>query len=340
MSEPISNEQMSTSPQAPTSYLDAPESISAWLIRLVKGILVGIGFILPGLSGGVLAVIFRVYDPIIRFLAKPQHRFVKNVLYFIPIGIGAAIGVVLFSVVVDAAFGRFAAQFICLFIGFVVGTFPSLYRQAGKQGRRPQHWVIGAVAAIAIFVVMLIGGQSLINVAPNIPVWIGSGALIGLGVIVPGMSPSNFLIYFGLYDKMAAGIKDFDFGVIIPLFIGLVVCVLVFARAAAWAFDNYYAGMYHFILGMVVGSSAAIFPTVVFPSFTTEGLSKAGLSLPVALLFAAALFVVGTIASWLFSQVEDKVSVQREAMEAAAAGVEELVEETEQIVDKPHRSNQ
>ena len=46
---------------------------------------VGVGFILPGLSGGVLAVIFRIYDPIIRFLSRPQHRFMKNVLYFIPI---------------------------------------------------------------------------------------------------------------------------------------------------------------------------------------------------------------------------------------------------------------
>ena len=83
-----------SSEQAPidqrSSYLDAPESVGAWLTRLVKGVMVGVGFILPGLSGGVLAVIFRIYDPIIRFLSKPFHRFVKQVFYFIPIGIGAA----------------------------------------------------------------------------------------------------------------------------------------------------------------------------------------------------------------------------------------------------------
>ncbi len=318
MTQPIDNEPTSVQQKpAADSYLDEPESASAWLIRLVKGVLVGIGFILPGLSGGVLAVIFRVYDPIIRFLAKPFHRFGKNVLYFIPIGIGGVAGIVLFSVIVDAAFGRFAAQFICLFIGFVVGTFPSLYRQAGRQGRSTKHWIIMAVAAVAIFAIMLVGGQSMIDVKPNWLIWLGSGALIGLGVIVPGMSPSNFLIYFGLYDKMAAGIKDFDFGVIIPLTLGLIICVLVFAKAAAWAFDNYYAGMYHFILGMVVGSSLAIFPTVVFPSFSAAGLATANLSLATALIFAIALFIVGTIASWLFSRVEDKVSVQREAIDSA-----------------------
>jgi len=319
MSEPISSNPTSVQKPPADGYLNEPESISAWLIRLVKGILVGIGFILPGLSGGVLAVIFRVYDPIIRFLAKPFHRFGKNVLYLIPIGIGAVIGIVLFSVVVDAAFGRFAAQFICLFIGFVVGTFPSLYRTAGRQGRTTTHWIILAVAAVVIFAIMLIGGQSMIDVTPNWLVWLGSGALIGLGVIVPGMSPSNFLIYFGLYDKMAAGIKDFDFAVIVPLTLGLIVCVLVFAKAAAWAFDHYYAGMYHFILGMVIGSSLAIFPTVVFPTFTASGLAEANLSLPVALIFAIVMFIVGTIASWLFSKLEDKVAIQREAIEAAAS---------------------
>ena len=130
----------------PDDYLAGSNTVGAWFSRLLKGIMVGIGFILPGLSGGVLAVIFRIYDPMIKFLAKPQHKFVKNVLYFIPVGIGGAIGVVLFSVLVEKAFGQYAAQFTCLFIGFVIGTFPSLYRTAGKQGRTSKHLMILAIA--------------------------------------------------------------------------------------------------------------------------------------------------------------------------------------------------
>ena len=305
-----------SAPDAAYAYLDEKESVAAWLTRLVKGVLVGIGFILPGLSGGVLAVIFRIYDPIIRFLSRPFHQFWSQVRYFVPVGIGAGIGILLFSIVVDAAFGRFEAQFICLFIGFVIGTFPSLFRTAGKQGRAGKHWLIMLISAVAIFVVMLVGGSLALNVAPSIPAWFGSGALIGLGVIVPGMSPSNFLIYFGLYDKMAAGIAAFDMTVIIPLVIGLVACVLLFAKAAAWAFDRHYAGMYHFILGMVVGSSLAIFPTVVFPAFGGEGLAKQGLSLWPAVIFAVVLLLVGVVASWLFSKVEDHVTDEREDLEA------------------------
>ena len=277
-----------------------------WFIRLFKGALVGIGFILPGLSGGVLAVIFGLYDKIISFLADLRHNFMKNVLYFIPVGIGAAIGIVLFAVVVEKAFGIYAAQFVCLFVGFVAGTFPSLYKTAGKEGRKSSDLWVLVITTIAIFALMVVGGQQLTEVAPNFMIWLGSGLLMGLGLIVPGMSPSNFLIYFGLYDKMAIGIKDFDFGVIIPLIIGFIICVLLFAKIAAWMFKRNYSGMYHFILGMVVGSSLAIFPTVVFPAFTQDGLMASGLTFGSALLFSIALFIVGAIASYLFSKVEEK----------------------------------
>ncbi len=280
--------------------------LTDWFIRLLKGALVGIGFILPGLSGGVLAVIFGIYDPLIRFLANLRKNFLKNILYFLPVAIGAAIGIVLFAVVVEKAFGKYAALFVSLFVGFVAGTFPSLYKTAGREGRKSSDISILIITTIAIFALMLIGGQQLTEVSPSLMVWLGSGLLMGLGLIVPGMSPSNFLIYFGLYDKMATGIKDFDFGVIIPLIIGFIACVLLFAKLASWLFRKYYSSMYHFILGMVVGSSLAIFPTVVFPAFTSEQLAITGLSFAGALLMCVLLFAIGTIASWLFSKVEEK----------------------------------
>lgn len=284
------------------------DSLAKWLIRMVKGIAVGIGAILPGLSGGVLAVIFNIYDPLLKFLGNISKNFLANVRYFIPVGIGGVVGVVVFSIFVEQAFGQYAAQFTCLFIGFVAGTFPSLYKTAAKEGRNKTDGIILAVAALAIFFVMILGSESLTEITPSFLAWVFSGALIGLGLIVPGMSPSNFLIYFGLYDKMAAGISSFNFGVIIPLAIGLVICVLLFAKAANWLFQKYYSKMYHFILGMVVGSSLAIFPTTVFPSLTPEGLSESGLSFSAAIIFSIVMFIIGTLFSYWFSQVEKRYS--------------------------------
>lgn len=283
-----------------------PNPINDWFIRLVKGIIVGIGFILPGLSGGVLAVILGIYDRLIKFLSDLRKNFIANLMYFVPVFVGAAIGIVLFSILVEKAFGKYAAQFICLFIGFVIGTFPSLYKTAGKHGRTIRDIVIFSLATILIFALMMVGEQQLTEVSPSILAWSGSGALIGLGVIIPGMSPSNFLIYFGLYDKMATGIKEFDFAVIIPLLVGFVICVLLFAKVASYLFKKYYSGMYHFILGMVVGSSLAIFPAIVFPSFQPDQLINSGLNLSSAIIYCLILLIVGTVASYLFSKVEEK----------------------------------
>ena len=311
----MTTEDTPVRPDAPdVTDLHAPDSVGAWLVRLLRGIAVGVGFILPGLSGGVLAVIFKIYDPLIKFLANPFRNLWRQVKYFLPVGIGGLIGVFLFSVVVSAAFGRYEAIFVCLFIGFVIGTFPSLWRQAGQQGRAAKHGLILVVSAVVIFAIMLLGGSMNLEVPPSIPVWLGSGALIGLGVIVPGMSPSNFLIYFGLYNKMTDGIKDVDPAVFIPLFIGLVLCVVLLAKAANWAFDRHYAGMYHFILGMVAGSSLAIFPTVVLDP---ERVERTGLGWGAFLGACAVMLVLGVIASWLFSKVEDRYSTERGAIESA-----------------------
>ncbi|APZ49770.1 DUF368 domain-containing protein [Jeotgalibaca sp. PTS2502] len=279
-----------------------------WLIRMLKGVAVGIGAILPGLSGGVLAVIFNIYDPLLKFLGNIKKNFMANVRYFIPIGIGGVLGVVVFSVFVEKAFGQYAAQFTCLFIGFVAGTFPSLFRTAGKEGRNGGDWLTLIVSAIFILLIMMMGSAKLTQIQPSFLAWIFSGAMVGLGMIVPGMSPSNFLIYFGLYDKMAAGISAFDFSVTIPLAIGLMACVLLFAKLVNWLFGRYYSKMYHFILGMVVGSSIAIFPTTVFPSLTTAGLAESGLTLTTAILFSVIMFALGTVFSLWFSKIEDKYS--------------------------------
>ena len=103
----------------------AQDNPQKWFIRFLKGVAVGIGAILPGLSGGVLAVIFNIYDPLLKFLGNMKQHFKKNVLYFIPVGIGGVLGVVLFSLFVEQAFGKYSAQFTCLFIGFVAVNSPS-----------------------------------------------------------------------------------------------------------------------------------------------------------------------------------------------------------------------
>ncbi|NPV41950.1 MAG: DUF368 domain-containing protein [Anaerolineae bacterium] len=263
-----------------------------WIVRLVKGALVGIGAIVPGLSGGVLAVVFGIYEPMLRFLANIRVKFLENVRYFLPVGIGGVVGVVAFSAVVDYAFTYYPAQFTWLFIGFISGTFPSLFKTSGKQGRKSWHWFLLAAIAVGTFYYMhWMETIQNVTLAPNVWLWLLSGLLMGLGLVVPGMSPSNFLIYLGLYQPMAAGIKSLDFGVLIPIIIGVVVCIVMLAKFFSWLFKKAYAFMYHLILGIVIGSTAAIIPGGV-----------SGWTIAVC----AGMFALGAAASFALAKLDEK----------------------------------
>lgn len=285
---------VSTSSQKSSNHPETHRGgLVSWIVRFFKGILAGIGAITPGLSGGVLLVVFGIYEPFLRWLADIRKNFLKNLLFFIPVGIGGVLGVVAFSAVVDYAFDHFAAQFTWLFIGFIAGTFPSLLRTAGKEGRKAWHWVLLLLVSAGVFFGMTaMKSLKTISITPNLWVWLFSGALTGLGLVVPGLSPSNFLIYLGLYQPMSAGIKNLDLGVIIPLIIGVILVILLFAKLVNWLFKKHYALMYHLIIGIVVGSTLAIIPTEV------KGLGM--------IAICAGLFIVGAAGSYALALVDEK----------------------------------
>lgn len=266
--------------------------VGNWIVRLLKGLVVGIGAIVPGLSGGVLAIVLGLYQPLMYFLTHFRVNFIRNVLFFLPVGIGVILGGFLFAAVVDLAFSNYSVQIIWLFIGFITGTLPSLFREAAEKGRKRRHWLIVVVIAALMFTFMRwLAATSNVSLPPTFLNWILSGVLVGLGVVLPGMSPSNFLIYVGLYQPMASGISHLDFGVIIPLSIGLVACVLLFARFVTALFRKAYTTMYHTILGVVVGSTIAIVP------FGTRGWT---------LVISLILFALGVAVSMWFSRLEEK----------------------------------
>jgi putative membrane protein len=263
-----------------------------WIIRFLKGILVGVGFITPGLSGGVLAVVFGIYEPLMRFLGNLREKFIKNLIYFLPVGIGGIVGVVAFSAVVDFSFSNYPGPFTWLFIGFIAGTFPALFKTSGKQGRKWVHWLLLVlIGGGTVFLMRWMESIRSVQLSPSFFSWLLSGALIGLGVVVPGMSPSNFLIYVGLYQPMASGIRHLDLGVIVPLALGGTICVLLLAKLIAWLFKQFYSVMYHLILGIVIGSTIAIIP---------EGVRGWVLGV------SAILFLVGAIISYGLAKLDEK----------------------------------
>lgn len=238
------------------------ETNQGWFLRFIKGMFIGSGFIIPGVSGGALAAIFGLYEAIIRFLANITHRFWDNVKFFIPVGLGALVGIAGLSWGVSYLLGNFETIIRWFFVGAVVGTVPALWKEAGQQGRSRQDvWIMGISFVLGLIFIswmnQMTGGQ----VAANFFSWMLCGALIALGVLIPGLSPSNFIVILGLYQAMADGFKRFDLQVIIPIAVGGLLTVLLLSKAIEWIFDHYYSQFFHFIFGIVLASTIMIIPT-------------------------------------------------------------------------------
>ena len=232
-----------------------------WILRFVKGIFIGSGFILPGVSGGALAAVFGVYERIISFLAHITRDFKENVIYLIPIGLGGVTGVFLFSFAVSFLLGTYETQILWFFVGCIIGTLPALWEQAGKKGRKRKHIVI-LVLGFVISLAFMLYGERLFggDIPKNSATWTLAGSLIGLGVIIPGLSPSNFLVYLGMYKDMSDGIKDLNFMIIIPIAIGAILTVLLLSKLIDLIINKTYAGFFHIIMGVVFASTVMIVP--------------------------------------------------------------------------------
>ena len=270
-------------------------------MRVIKGMFIGSGFILPGISGGALAAVFGIYERMISFLANLRKNFKENALFFLPVLIGAAAGVFVLSFPISYLLGDMEKQAYILwfFIGCIVGTLPALFKQAAKKGRKPMHFGVMIITGVIAYILLkTFQGNVQADISLNFFTWILAGALIGLGAVVPGLSPSNLLVYLNMYKPMTDGIKSMDMMVIIPLIIGAAACVLALSKVMDYLFGKAYAGLSHFILGIVLASTLIIVP------LQYNYLSLGGLICLVTL-------VVGCLLGLWMSRLEDQYKPEK-----------------------------
>lgn len=233
-----------------------------WLRDLLCGVLIGAGAILPGVSGGVLAVVFDIYRPFMEVLTHPREAIPKYWRWFLPIGLGCAIGFLGFAKGIAAAIDVSSTVTTWLFIGLIVGTVPSLFREAGKEGRSIGSWVSMAVCAGAIFFSLFYVGKVIcVTVEPNFWWYNFCGALWGMSLVIPGLTSSSVMMALGLYQPMLEGLARLDFLMLSACLPGMVLTILLLARLVSWFFRKHYSIAFHGIFGIVLASTLVIIPT-------------------------------------------------------------------------------
>ena len=243
-------------------------AVKRFIVRVIQGAIIGAGAILPGISGGVLGVAFGIYQPMMAVLAKPFQNLKLYWRMFIPVFIGWAAGFLGLAGVIAKLLDINAAVIISLFVGLIIGTFPSLFREGAKEGKTKGMWIALAISTFTLlaFFYFLKSGQQA-AVTPSFGWYIFCGALWGISLIVPGMSSSSILLFLGLYQPMSAGIAALDISVLGPFAIGIITTVVLLARVVNHLFEKHYGIAFYCVIGFVIASTIPIIPL----SFTGVG---------------------------------------------------------------------
>lgn len=258
-----------------------------FIFRVLQGALIGLGAVLPGISGGVLSVIFGIYKPIMELLSNPFKNFKTHVPKLIPVIIGGVIGFLGVANILSFFLEKYPDPSVCVFIGLITGMLPSLFREAGEQGRSKCSYISMAVCMCVIFTLLIGLQMTSIEVAPNFFWYLFCGFCLALSIIAPGMSFSTLLMPLGLYTPFIDGIGHFDMGILIPGGIGALVTVICLAKAVNALFDNYYSIAFHGIIGIVIAATVMIIP---FSGFTSPGTALVnGVCIIIGILVALAL---------------------------------------------------
>ena len=264
------------------------------ILWIVQGFLVGIGAILPGVSGGTLCYAFGIYDQILDVLTDPFKGLKKHWFMLIFVVLGGGLGFVGFAGITNWLLQLNEAVVLCVFVGLIAGTLPDIWKDAGKAGRGKGSFIALAVSFVAISAVFYLFKEVWhLTIQPNTIGWILCGLLWGLSFIIPGFSSSTLLLFFGIYESMSEGISTLNFGVLIPLGCAMLATLLLFSRLMKLVFDHFYAIVSHCVLGFVIATTL-----MILPSFKT--------SVQNILVYLLSI-VLGAVASFFFSKLCNKI---------------------------------
>ncbi len=233
-------------------------------LNIIKGIFIGAGAIVPGLSSGVLCVIFGIYEKLLDAVLNFFKDIKQNIKFLFPIALGVGIGVLLFSNGLNYALYAFPIQTKSIFIGLILGTIPSLIKEVNeKQSFRPQNVVYLLIAlAIGIVTVILENQMTIISNVEEINSFylILCGVIMSLGIIVPGVSSTIILMLLGVYSIYLQSVANLYLPVLIPMGIGLVLGSIVVMKVTKILLEKQYAKTFYSIIGFTIGSILVLVP--------------------------------------------------------------------------------
>lgn len=261
--------------------------------------IIGITSMLPGISGATMAVVFGVYERLIRDVAMLREYLKKDFVFILVAAVGIVAGTLVCAKILDHALENYPVECLMFFLGLIIGQLPMLWMSVKNDLAESKMekldprcllmFAIGAAITVSMIVLDAMGQVGEANVEHNAAgfvIMIVVGMIVAVSALLPGLSHSTILLVLGLMSTFTAVLSELDAYLLLPLALGTVVAVLLFSKIIHRALEDHHLLTMQFILGLTVGSVAVIGWYVV-KSFTVTdfliglGLFAAGLILSI-----------------------------------------------------------
>ena len=261
--------------------------------RFLKGIIVGLGGVAPGLSGSVLLIIFGLYQKTLEALGTLLSDFRKNLRFLAPLVAGMFLGVLLFSKLIDFFLNTYEMPTRFCFLGLILGTLPMVWREVKKEGFDRKYYAVIALAAAVGIWFFSVNPNAFPQVThPTLLQKLLLGVAVAATAIVPGVDPAVFLSTLGFYEMYVSALANLELNILIPMAGGLAVGAVGISFAMSWLFKRFYTASFSVIFG--------IFLTMI-PNMLTKDciLGWNGTS-----AISVAVLILGFGISWFLGDIE------------------------------------
>ncbi len=269
------------------------EIIRHYAKRFLAGVMIGVGGILPGVSGSVLAVAFGLYGPILDALATFFKNVKENLKLLVPVGLGSLVGLYGVAAILNKVMDKYEVPLIFLFCGLIAGSMPALVREARTaSGGLKKRYFIATAAGLALSLLLLLierepGGGEAMTVGPLQAAI--TGGILTAGSILPGFSTSFILFRLGWYGPMMAAFTKLDVGMLLWAVLGALIAAVSLIGLMRMLIKRHPGPTYCLVIGLMIGSMISSLPHV---------------PLAWGSLVYAIPFAVGALAAWLMARME------------------------------------
>lgn len=276
---------------------DVPVKIKEALQTAWKGFTIGATMLVPGMSGGTMAMILGIYDKLIESVNDIFKKFKKSLIFLLIFSVPAIIGMILIATPLEKLMENqtFKVPAMFFFAGAIGGSIPLMLKKAQVK-KFSWHILVYPVIGAALVYGISSLPSNLMQVDAGFLYYVmlvAAGFVIAIGLILPGISASSMILMFGMYDDMLSAVKNLNLAFLIPLGIGGLLGILLTTKLLDKAMKHFPKATYLIIFGFVLGAVIEVFPF-------------ADVTLSWWIVLYVILFVVGFFLVKKLTEYEDK----------------------------------